>query len=230
MTPRGRLRDCSTAARRAPAEQLIYNDISVKEIVEARIRSPIKASLTTHCLTAFPYQKALEAAAFHDQTTTTTKPEQLIDCYPLLGLVFSVKDCIHVKDFPTTLGCSSRAAQNETTTASLVQQMIDAGAIMIAKTTAPQLMMSNTTQSPLWGPLARLSSPPMTPIAKRKSFRWAEAPVAKQLWSGWVAARSAWVPTWAAPFVNLPVSTSCLATSSDPHPSANFTWSLPNDS
>ncbi|SPO30442.1 related to amidase [Ustilago trichophora] len=137
-------------------QRLIHEeDLTVPRVVEARIRLTIKASLDTHCLTAFPYDKALEQARYYQKDVIkigdNDNVEQILDAFPLLGLVFSVKDCIHVEGFPTTLGCSLRAGHNEVATAKLVQRIMDGGAIMIAKTTAPQLMMSNTTQSPLWG-------------------------------------------------------------------------------
>ncbi|GAC94240.1 amidase [Pseudozyma hubeiensis SY62] len=141
-----------------PLDELQINltgdEMTVTEIVEARIRLTIKASLETHCLTAFPYEEALEKASYWDgilKNRDDEEPDQILDSSPLLGLVFSVKDCIHVKGLPTTLGCSLRAGHNEAANADIVTRMLDAGAIMIAKTTAPQLMMSNTTQSPLWG-------------------------------------------------------------------------------
>ncbi|KAJ1024146.1 hypothetical protein NDA16_002985 [Ustilago loliicola] len=131
-----------------------WKDITLTGLVEARIRLTVKASLETHCLTAFPYEKALEEAQWY-QTTVIEDGDyddisDITGCYPLFGLVFSVKYCIHVEGFPTTLGCSSRVGQNEAATVDLVKKMQDMGAIMIAKTTAPQLMMSNTTHSPLW--------------------------------------------------------------------------------
>lgn len=132
---------------------LNVQDLTVKRVVEARIRLTVEASLTTHCLTAFPYQQALDDCdEYYDlEMTDYDDIKEITDCYPLWGLVFSVKDCIHVEGFPTTLGCSSRACQKEAETADLVEKLKNAGAIMIAKTTAPQLMMSNTTHSPLWG-------------------------------------------------------------------------------
>lgn len=132
-----------------------WKELTLTRLVEARIRLTVKASLETHCLTAFPYEKALEQAKWYQETTIENGDyddiTDITGCYPFFGLVFSVKDCIHVEGHPTTLGCSSRAAKEETANAALVQKMLDAGAIMIAKTTAPQLMMSNTTHSPLWG-------------------------------------------------------------------------------
>ncbi|SPO31600.1 related to amidase [Ustilago trichophora] len=129
--------------------------MTLPELVEARIRLTVAASLKTHCLTAFPYNQALATAKRLQETIVdggeNTKPEEILNRYPLIGLVFSVKDCIHVEGFPTTIGCSSRAGKWEPASAEIVQEMRKMGAIMIAKTTAPQLMMSNTTHSPLWG-------------------------------------------------------------------------------
>lgn len=49
-------------------QKLVFEKtLTVKQVVEARIRLTIKASLETHCLTAFTYEKALEEADFHDE-------------------------------------------------------------------------------------------------------------------------------------------------------------------
>lgn len=130
---------------------IISQDLTLKRVLEARIRLTIQASLTTHCLTAFPYEEALEEAENMELSGDDDTAQSVLDCYPLYGLVFSVKDCVHVYGLPTTLGCLSRATQEEAASAELVQKMQDMGAMLIAKTTAPQLIMSNTTHSPLWG-------------------------------------------------------------------------------
>lgn len=132
--------------------RLIERTLTMPHLVEARIRLTVRASLATHCLTAFPYTDALEHAQRYQQLLdTSSTPSTLLEQYPLFGLVFSVKDCIHVQGFATTLGCSSRAAPVEPHTAEIVHKLRTLGGIMIAKTTAPQLMMHNTTHSPLWG-------------------------------------------------------------------------------
>ncbi|KAJ1021472.1 hypothetical protein NDA13_005512 [Ustilago tritici] len=95
-------------------------------------------------------KRALEEAENMELSGDDDTAQSVLDCYPLYGLVFSVKDCVHVYGLPTTLGCSSRATKEEAASAELVQKMQDMGAMLIAKTTAPQLIISNTTHSPLW--------------------------------------------------------------------------------
>ncbi|GAK67411.1 acetamidase [Moesziomyces antarcticus] len=131
--------------------RLLERTLTVPQLVEARIRLTVRASLATHCLTAFPYSAALEHAERYQQLLDASTPSALLEQYPLFGLVFSVKDCIHMQGLATTLGCSSRAAHVESHTAEIVHKLRMLGGIMIAKTTAPQLMMHNTTHSPLWG-------------------------------------------------------------------------------
>ncbi|KIS65954.1 uncharacterized protein UMAG_06043 [Mycosarcoma maydis] len=150
------LPDYEIARKNLPSlRDSLMGEYTVKRIVEARIRLTVQASLDTHCLTAFPYHEALGKAFYYDSLLAQAKLhddlQSVIDRFPLIGLVFSVKDCVHVKGLPTTLGCSLRAGHDEAANADIVQHMLDRGAILIAKTTAPQLMMSNTTQSPLWG-------------------------------------------------------------------------------
>ncbi|EPQ30562.1 uncharacterized protein PFL1_02087 [Pseudozyma flocculosa PF-1] len=127
---------------------------ALEDLVKAYARATVAASLATHCLTAFPWQRAIEAAQRYDVQLKEQKSKGDDDLFrqlPLLGLVFSVKDCINVEGHATTIGCSSRVDAVPASSAWIVQQLEDKGAIMIAKTACPQAMVSNVTHSPLWG-------------------------------------------------------------------------------
>ncbi|PWN51085.1 amidase signature enzyme [Violaceomyces palustris] len=139
---------------------------SIQAKVESKIRLACQAQLRTNCLTALPWRSALEKARALDEhllrSLSTSRSEQKDEIMaslhdfvsrqkPLLGLVFSVKDCINVRGFPTTLGCTSNLESEEERTWSLIQTLENLGGIMIARTTCPQAMVSNTTRSPLWG-------------------------------------------------------------------------------
>ena len=63
--------------------------------------------------------------------------EQLLARYPLFGLPFAVKDNIDVAGMPTTAACPA-FAYTPVATAPVVQQLLDAGAILIGKTNLDQ--------------------------------------------------------------------------------------------
>ncbi|MBB6143385.1 allophanate hydrolase [Silvibacterium bohemicum] len=60
-----------------------------------------------------------------------------VDTLPLFGMPFAVKDNIDVAGLPTTAGCPAYAYQ-PVTTATAVQRLLDAGAILIGKTNLDQ--------------------------------------------------------------------------------------------
>ncbi len=60
-----------------------------------------------------------------------------ITSYPLYGIPFAIKDNIDLEDIPTTAGCPEYA-YTPTKSASVVQKLIDAGAIPIGKTNLDQ--------------------------------------------------------------------------------------------
>ncbi|KAL2829321.1 amidase signature domain-containing protein [Aspergillus pseudoustus] len=86
-----------------------------------------------------PREEALSAATsvaeqYAATTTTTTNTNSLP---PLYGIPFSVKDSIDVAGLPTTLACPS-FAYTPTTTAPVVQKVLDAGGILIGKANLDQ--------------------------------------------------------------------------------------------
>lgn len=65
---------------------------SLSALARAYARLTVHASLKTHCLTAFPWEEAIRIAEQRDKELAegTIQAEKL----PLLGLFFSIKDCI----------------------------------------------------------------------------------------------------------------------------------------
>ncbi|KAH8808500.1 amidase signature domain-containing protein [Xylogone sp. PMI_703] len=71
---------------------------------------------------------------------------------PLWGIPFSVKDSIDVAGVPTTIGCPP-LAYTPTTTATVVQRCLDAGALFIGKTNLEQLATGLTGCRSVYGTL-----------------------------------------------------------------------------
>ncbi|CAL1709135.1 unnamed protein product [Somion occarium] len=70
---------------------------------------------------------------------------------PLSGVPVSIKDCFDVEGHDTTLGFSSKANQPVPSSASIVQLLQDAGALIHVKTAVPTGMFSFETKSDLFG-------------------------------------------------------------------------------
>lgn len=72
-----------------------------------------------------------------------------METHPLWGVPFAIKDNIDLADIPTTAGCEA-FGYTPTSSAKVVQQLIDAGAIPVGKTNLDQFATGlNGTRSPI---------------------------------------------------------------------------------
>ncbi|CAJ0952388.1 unnamed protein product, partial [Mesorhabditis belari] len=99
-------------------------------------------------------EKALQKAEEVDEyleKCDQNELNQLAFSKPLLGIPFTCKDMFDVKDTKTTLGNWWKKENVSTTTHLVIQRMIDAGAILIAKTTTSEDCMWIESSNPLNG-------------------------------------------------------------------------------
>lgn len=71
---------------------------------------------------------------------------------PLAGVPITVKECLDVAGTPSTFGLPSRAGRNVKHDDPYVARMREAGAIVLAKTNAAQLLIFVETDNPVYGP------------------------------------------------------------------------------
>lgn len=103
-------------------------------------------------ISRFSEQEILRAAAAVDDRVQAG--EQL----PLAGVPFAIKDNIDILGLPTTAGCPEFAF-NPNQTASVVQALLDAGAVAIGKTNLDQFATGlNGTRSPYGAPTCVFNS------------------------------------------------------------------------
>ncbi|CAG2166990.1 unnamed protein product [Oppiella nova] len=74
-----------------------------------------------------------------------------IHSQPLLGIPFVGKDCIPIKGLLQTTGCPARKGIKATEDATVVKYLRDAGAIPLAVTNVPELLLSWNTYNKLYG-------------------------------------------------------------------------------
>ncbi|KAI0319451.1 amidase signature enzyme [Amylostereum chailletii] len=84
---------------------------------------------------------------------------------PLAGIPISIKDCIDVAGYPTTLGYSARSRDPAPTSAAIVHLLRDAGALLHVKTTVPTGIFGLETDSALFGRTANPLNPDFSPGA-----------------------------------------------------------------
>lgn len=101
---------------------------------------PQLEQIDTHAvwISRFSAGQLLDLAAQLEQRLADTDLNSL----PLYGIPFAVKDNIDLLGLPTTAGCADFAYQ-PTESATVVQRLIDAGAIPIGKTNLDQLRLAS---------------------------------------------------------------------------------------
>jgi len=104
----------------------VLTPIEVVSEVYRRIRARGEDFVWTYLI---PEEEAIKRA----ETLNTVVPSSL----PLYGIPFAVKDNIHVAGLPTTASCPA-FSHIPKKTATVVQKLLDAGAIMIGKNTMDQ--------------------------------------------------------------------------------------------
>lgn len=70
---------------------------------------------------------------------------------PIDGIPVTIKDWFDVKGWPTRMGSKTSSALAQTNDSPVVQQLKDAGAVFMAKTTLPEFGHKGVTDSPLTG-------------------------------------------------------------------------------
>ena len=118
-------------------------------------RKAVSAQKATNCLTDVMIQEALGQKAPPSPVSaddTVHSSERRL----LSGVPVSIKDCIHIKGYDTTMGHSSKVNHPASSSAAIVRLLHDAGAITHVKTTTPPGLLGLETSSDLFG---RTSNP-----------------------------------------------------------------------
>ena len=115
--------------------------------IRSRATGYTDRNIWIHLLSEAEQQSYLDALGAKD-------PQQC----PLWGIPFAIKDNIDLAGIPTTAGCEA-FAYTPVTSALVVQQLLDAGAIPVGKTNLDQFATGlNGTRSP-WGPCRNAFNP-----------------------------------------------------------------------
>ncbi|EGO03337.1 hypothetical protein SERLA73DRAFT_83265 [Serpula lacrymans var. lacrymans S7.3] len=128
--------------------------ITPSQILQAYGKKVVLAQKATNCLTTVMIQEAISNNVEKPSRASTpersyTGPAKGI--LPLAGVPVSLKDCIDIEGYDTTLGFSSRANHPVTTSSAIVRLLRDAGALMHVKTTTPTGVLGLDTSSDLFG-------------------------------------------------------------------------------
>jgi fatty acid amide hydrolase len=128
------------------AELIAAAELSCAEIVDRYISRLEAVNGRLNAVTVALYDSARQAAATIDQARS--RGEKL---GPLGGVPVTIKECFDLAGTASTFGLTTRRDAIETKDDPYVAALRAAGAIPIAKTNLPQLMIFTETDNPLYG-------------------------------------------------------------------------------
>jgi len=144
----------------APAREHDLSDTSAREIVRLIAAGDLKAAdAVEHFVARLKTVNASLNAVTVDLSDTARKAAADIDqarargetLPPLAGLPVTIKECFDLAGTPSTFGLPSRRNSIEASDDPYVAAWRTAGAIPIAKTNVPQLLIYTETDNPLYG-------------------------------------------------------------------------------
>ncbi len=116
-------------------------------LVQPHIRAIIQDSFSLAILEAKQVDKRVE----HELDGNPPKDGQSIHSQPFLGVPFTTKDSISVKDMFLTSGLYTRKCMTATEDSEVISLMRKSGAIFIAMTNVPELVMWWDSYNKLYG-------------------------------------------------------------------------------
>ncbi len=127
-------------------------EFSCHELVTAHLKRIQSMDERLHAFITLAPEHALAMARIADTVYTDARKKGQDDLPPLLGLPIAVKDLITVAGMRCT--CGSKILENFVSpfTATAVQQLIDAGAIVVGKTNTDEFAMGSSTETSASGP------------------------------------------------------------------------------
>lgn len=118
--------------------------VTSEELVRAVCKRAAIAHQLANCLTEIMFEEALDRARQLDKLPADTRG-------PLHGLPITVKDSFFMKGLDSSIGISALCNEPAATNSLIVDILQDYGAVIIAKTTVPQTMLTADTDSIVHG-------------------------------------------------------------------------------
>ncbi len=123
------------------------------ELVDAHLQRIHELEPRIHAfITLVEDQARAEAQKADERLQSARKENQQAQLPALLGIPIAVKDLITVKDIRCSCGSNVLGGWVSPFTATAVQRLIDAGAIVIGKTNTDEFAMGSSTESSAFGP------------------------------------------------------------------------------
>jgi fatty acid amide hydrolase len=127
-------------------EALEARRLSSVEIVRALTERADLYAERVNCFSQPRHEQALEEAEAADEARASGR-----ELGALHGLPVTIKDNVDVAGLDSTLGIAARVGRPASKDAAVVASLRAQGAIVLAKTNVPQLLLAQETNNPIWG-------------------------------------------------------------------------------
>ena len=144
--------DLTALSVRQMVSGLRAGDFSCRELMAAHLERIQLLEPQIHAFVSLYPERALAAADKADAAYAAYRSSPEINIPSLLGLPIAVKDLITVADMRCTCGSNILSNFVPPYTATAVQRLIDAGAIVVGKTNTDEFAMGSSTETSASGP------------------------------------------------------------------------------
>ncbi|KAL7948114.1 amidase [Trichoderma barbatum] len=127
---------------------LSTGQVTAEDVVRSFCKRAAVAHQLTNCLTEIMFSEAIARAKWLD---AEFKKRGNKPVGPLHGLPISIKDQFYIKGYDSSLGITALCFKPARSTSQAVQMLLDAGCVIIGKTTVPQTVLAADTDSIVFG-------------------------------------------------------------------------------
>ncbi|XP_045774671.1 fatty-acid amide hydrolase 2-A-like isoform X2 [Maniola jurtina] len=132
------------------AKKIKQKELKSEELVQALIERIKQVNPHLNAIAADRFEAALEEAREVDRLISEGLTEELSK-KPFLGVPYTAKESQAVKGMPLTLGLWCRRNETATEDSEAVVRMRAAGAIIVASTNLPEMLIWQETRNPVYG-------------------------------------------------------------------------------
>ncbi|CDK27142.1 unnamed protein product [Kuraishia capsulata CBS 1993] len=126
---------------------IVAGKLTAVDVISAFSHRAAIATQLTNCCTEILFDYGLERAKFLDEYLSQNKRPY----GPLHGVPVSLKDCYNIEGYDSTVGFVSLIGKKATSNSSIVEMLLDLGAVFYVKTNIPQGMMTADSDNNIFG-------------------------------------------------------------------------------